>query len=677
MSKFTIDIDTGGTFTDGFFTYGEKFETVKVDTTPHDLTVCFNNCINEGAKRFGFENTDEFLRQTKMIRLSTTVGTNSLIQKSGPKLGLIVTKGYEETLYQENNPILHYLVEPELVIGINESVSKVGIVELEPNEDELRKATKTLLEAGARAFVVSLKNSHLNMANEKRIREFIQADFPTHYLGAKSILLSGEISRKSDDGIRTNAGVVNAYLHRDMVKYLYKADDGIRTKGFPNHLLIAHSNGGVARVAKTKAIDTYNSGPAAGLMGSAYTGTLYGINNILTFDVGGTSTDVGVIKDGKYTFDNDSTISGIPVHTPLIHVLSVGGGGGSIAKVNKEGKVQIGPESSGAIPGPACFDLGGTNPTVTDAAVALKWVDPNYFLGGKKKLNEKKANDAIESSIATKLNIPREEAAFQIIDELTTIGANALKQLTAERGYKTNEFLLFSFGGGGGLFSAEVARKSGIKRVYTFPFSSVFSAYGLSTADINHVYEVRTNINIQKEDTNISESIQYIRKEIEKMRNWAYRDMRGEGFEAKDVQFQVELESIIDNGARSKTLSLPLYCTEDEINTNQIEKELLEQSKFNKYMIEFIQIKAWANIPHYHFVELPLSSSNPADALKEIRTIGWAKQSVEAKIYNASLLKPGNVIVGPAIIESNDTTILVPPNATYRVDKFSNGILEV
>lgn len=348
-AQYTVDIDTGGTFTDGFFSYGDQFEAVKVDTTPHDLTVCFNNCIAEGAKRFGFKNVSDFLKETKTIRLSTTVGTNSLIQQTGPKIGLIVTKGNEKALYQQDdNPLLNFLIQPELVVSVDEEVSENGELVKAINEEEVKLATKQLLEQGARVLVVSLRNSHANQQNEKRVRKIIQEDFPKHYLETKPIQLGSEISSRANDAIRTNAAVVNAYLHPDMVKYLYKADEGVRQKGFTKPLLIAHANGGVARVAKTKALDTYNSGPASGLMGTRYIGKMYGLDNIMSVDVGGTSTDVGLISNGELTFDTESSIAEIPVHSPLIHVLSVGGGGGSIAKVTPEGTIQLGPESAGA-----------------------------------------------------------------------------------------------------------------------------------------------------------------------------------------------------------------------------------------------------------------------------------------------------------------------------------------
>ncbi len=680
VPQFTIDIDTGGTFTDGFFTRGEKYETVKVDTTPHDFTVGFNKCIEEGARRFGYENVEEFLRQTKTIRLSTTVGTNSLIQRTGPKLGLIVTKGYEKTLYQEKNPILHYLVDPELVIGIRENVGDDGRIIEEVDEEDVRRVTKQLLEAGARAFVVSLKNAHLNISNERKIRDIIQQDLPTHYLGAKPVLLAGEISLRDNDGIRTNASIVNAYLHRDMVKYLYKGDEGTRKKGLQSPLLIAHSNGGVARVAKTKAIDTYNSGPAAGMMGTQFVGNQYGLDNILTVDVGGTSTDVGMIYKGKMTFDTESSIAGVPVHTPLIHVLSVGGGGGSIAKVNKDGKIQVGPESAGAVPGPACFDLGGSKPTVTDAAVTLGLIDPEYFLGGKKKLNVQKAHDVIERSIASRLNISVQEAAAGILDELTAIGANALKSLAIERGHTPENFTLFSFGGGGGLFCAEMAKKAGIKKIYTFPFSSVFSAFGLSTADINHTYELRSGVRVEGNGEGIGTAQEEaIVNKITTMKKWAYRDMRGEGFNGSEVSFSLEVEVKTPNGEKRGIYALPSLIGED-INLHEVNEflqGLCRTLRVPELVVEFLRLRAQALVSHYRLPEVELANESPEEAKKGTRSLAIEGKVYDTNVYDLTKLKPNNTIAGPAIIESNDTTIYIPPAATYITDRHLNGILEV
>jgi N-methylhydantoinase A/acetophenone carboxylase len=676
--QYTVDIDTGGTFTDGFFSYGDRFEVVKVDTTPHDLTVCFNNCIAEGARRFGFNDVNDFLKETKTIRLSTTVGTNSLIQRTGPKLGLIVSKGYESTLYQEgDNPVLNYLVDPEMVVTIDEEVSENGEVLKPVNDEEIKNATKTLLERGTRVIVVSLKNAHANNENEKQVRKVIQEDYPKHYLGTKPIQLASEISSRSNDGIRTNAAVVNAYLHRDMVKYLYKADEGIRLKGYTKPLLIAHANGGVARVAKTKAIDTYNSGPAAGLMGSKYIGSMYGLENILTVDVGGTSTDVGLISNGELTFDTESSIADIPVHTPLIHVLSVGGGGGSIAKVTAEGSLQLGPESAGAVPGPACFDLGGTKPTVTDACAVLGLVDPDYYLGGTKKISKEKAVKAIEKWVAKPMGITIEEAAMKIVDILEKIGADTLKQVATERGKDINKFELFSFGGGGGLFSGGMAKKSGIKKVYTFPFSSVFSAFGLSTADIAHNYQERLDYTYKKGKANLAQMKERAAELISKMEKLSYRDMRGEGFTPDSIQFDLSVEAASANGNHRDIFKLPIEFLTGS-NDQELKKllnSIAEQLQSNEINIEFIRLNSVVTVSRYKLPTLKTTNVQPEPKSK--RDIYWKDRFIMTNIYNLEALQPGQKIIGPAVLESSNTSIVVPLDSTFTIDEHLNGIMEV
>ncbi|MEK5444097.1 hydantoinase/oxoprolinase family protein [Fredinandcohnia sp. FSL W7-1320] len=677
MAQYTVDIDTGGTFTDGFFSYGDRFEVVKVETTPHDLTVCFNNCIMEGAKRFGHGNVSDFLKETKTIRLSTTVGTNSIIQRTGPKLGLIVTKGYADSLYQEGkNPILNFLVQEDMIVSIDEEVSESGEVVKEVNEAEVRRVTKKLLELGTRVIVVSLKNAHTNNQNEKLVRKIIQDDFPKHYLGTKPIQLGSDISSRSDNGVRTNAAVVNAYLHRDMVKYLYKADEGLRQKGYTKPLLIAHANGGVARVAKTKALDTYNSGPAAGLMGTRYIGEMYGLDNIMSVDVGGTSTDVGLISNGELTFDTESSIAEIPVHAPLIHVLSVGGGGGTVAKVTQNGELQLGPESAGAVPGPACFGLGGTRPTVTDACVVLGIVDPDYFLGGTKKISKQKAIDAIKKWVATPLNISNEEAATLIVDKIEQIGADTLKQLSNERGKNIKDFQLFSFGGGGGLFSAGMARKSGIKKIFTFPFSSVFSAFGLSTADVAHTYQDRVDFQFSP-NQEIGEFLINANASLEKMKKHSHRDMRGEGFTPESIRYEVSLEAASEDGKVRDIFYLPSDVFHST-NEQYLKEELQSIAKHlgtDKIAIEFIRLNSFVSVSHFALPSLELVDSIPEP--KSTRPIYWKGNVINTNIYDIEGLKPGHKIEGPAVLESSNTTIVVPLGAMFSMDQHLNGIMEV
>src|SRR4030042_3603913 len=333
---FTIDIDTGGTFTDGFFVKGDEVRTVKVSTTPHDLTVCFLECLKEGAQQFGID-LHRMLLEADVIRYSNTIGTNTIIQKKGAKLGLLVTSGHEDSLYQKGGISFEEdgigtFISREMVLGIEETVDENGKVVKPLHTDEVIRKAQFLIDHGARAIVASLKNSWLNPVHEKEVKKIIKREYPNFYLGSATVFLSSEVIDRSDDALRTNSALVNAYIHSMLVRYLYKAEEDLRRNFFTKSLMIVHSNGGVARVAKTKAIHTYNSGPVAGLMGAAFLGKLYGYPNLITADMGGTSFDVGIILEGQYSFNMTPVVGGISINLPMIEIGTLGIGGGSDRK---------------------------------------------------------------------------------------------------------------------------------------------------------------------------------------------------------------------------------------------------------------------------------------------------------------------------------------------------------
>ena len=382
---YTIDIDTGGTFTDGFFVQDEAVETVKVPTTPHDLTVCFLDCIRAGAKRFGVS-VEDLLYKTDIVRFSNTIGTNTIIQRDGTKIGLLVTAGREGQAPTRTNNGKSPLVWPDMVIGIDEEVSQNGEVIKSPNEQATLEAAQKLIDQGARCLVAAFANSEFNPAGEQLVRQVIKREYPRDYLGSVPVFLSSDISRRSGQEDRVNAAVLNAYIHARLVQLLYKAGEELRRRLYPKSLFIVHNNGSVARVAKTRAINTYNSGPAAGLLGARLIGQLYRTDDLISMDMGGTSFDLGHVLQGQPNYTLKPEVEGLAVNIPMFAIRAIGAGGGSIASI-EDGGVKVGPQSAGALPGPVCFDLGGTEPTVTDADLILGILDPDYFLGGTMNLN--------------------------------------------------------------------------------------------------------------------------------------------------------------------------------------------------------------------------------------------------------------------------------------------------
>lgn len=668
---FTIDIDTGGTFTDGFFSDGERYEKIKVDTTPHDLTVCFANCITEGAKIFDISPTN-LLRDTSVVRYSTTVGTNALIQRTGNRVGLLVTAGNEDQLYESDskNLLLDFLVERDMVLGIDEKVNHEGFVEKEINKEEAQKAAKKLLERGARVIVVSLQNAYYNPENELQIKQWIQEDYPKHYLGSIPVFLASEFSRSREDLVRMNSTVINAYLHKNMVRYLYKAEDELRETGLSRPLLIGHSSGGAARVAKTKALDTFNSGPVAGMLGSQYIAkNLYDLKNVVTFDVGGTSTDIGLIADGTIPYNEQPNIHELSVDIPLLKVETIGAGGGTIARV-ENGSLRVGPNSAGAVPGPACFGLGGEHATTTDAFVSLGFINPEYFLGGSKRLDKEKADEAIQT-IAAQLNISLVQAATLILEKIRTQIADEIQKVIEPNGLNPEKYALFSYGGAGGLLSAHVAEKLGIRTIYTFPFSSVFSAFGSSTLDILHIYESAFKFDLNAYE---AKDIDHIKLLLKKMQQQALRDMRGEGFLPDQVQFQIEWK-LWNTKNQTQQTSVSSISKQDEDYTF-IDKALAELAE-EHLVLEGVRLKSTSDVIHFDFVSHEETAEKFSNqSVKSSRRIYWNQKQQETKVYERSFLVPGNVIIGPAVIESNDSTYLVPSGWGYRIDRFDNGIME-
>jgi N-methylhydantoinase A len=669
--KFTIDIDNGGTFTDGFFTSDGRIEWVKVDTTPHDLTVCFLKCIEEGANKFGLT-VPQMLHETEVIRFSTTHATNTLIQKSGPRLGLIVTKGFEENLYTSGatkSPALDVIIPSEMVVGIDEQVGKNNV-----DIEQVRLAVRNLLGRGARIVVVSLHQAHLDSTNELKVRQIADEDYPKHYLGAVPMLLSTEVSTTPDDASRTNVALLNAYFHPDMVRFLYKAEDDVRQIGYRKPLLVVHADGGAARIAKTTAIMTYSSGPSAGVLGTTFMSQLYNLPYVASLDIGGTSADISLVINSKQGYKRETLLEDIPVRLPVIEVYPAAAGGGSIARP-KNKDVQVGPDSAGAMPGPACYGLGGMEATSSDASVVLGYIDPNYFLGGRRKLDADRAREVIEENVANPLGIPVEKCARLITEAMEDICANDISRLISESGYRPKDFVLFSFGGAGGIYCCGIADKVGIPKIHTFQFSSVFGAFGSSCADILHTYEMlaKKSITRQAHQTQIED----FNTVVKDLMNLALRDMRGEGFPPEKVSFSLELEA--DSGDTSTMVESPVPLLEGKTDINKILDSFAAQKgldKVDELSINMFRLRATSPVVHPVLASHNFVGENPEKALKETRNVYWQDNFIQTPIYEQPKLECGNVILGPAIIQSEDTTILIPEGRKYTVDNLRNGAIE-
>jgi N-methylhydantoinase A len=679
---FTIDIDTGGTFTDGFFTRDGEIKTVKVLTTPHDLTVCLLNCIKEGGEQFGVS-LKEILLNSDIIRYSSTTGVNTLITRTGSKIGLIVSKGYKESLYsnepKEAEPV-YSLISRELISEVEEEIDHQGNI-IEPLKgDEVLSKMQYLIDMGARAITVSLKNSHLNPTHERQIKQIIKEQYPNYYLGSVRVFLASEISDQPGDFYRTNAVVINGYVHDSLVKYLYKAEDDLRDNLCPHPLMVAHSHGGVARVAKTRAIDTYASGPALGVIGAGNVAAIYGFRNVLTVDIGGTSLDLGFIHNGVYSYDLIPSIAGLPVTVPMITTYSAALAGGSIVSLDTSRNLQIGPKSAGARPGPACFDLGGVEPTVTDADVALGFIDPNYFLAGRIRLNRGKAISAIKTRIAEPLKMGVEEAASLIREETGIRTQKEILRFLEGQGIGAkdlSDFAVVVYGGAGPTHFCDFAKDLSFGHSLASPYAAVFSAFGSSTTDLLHTYSKYVRIDLFNKGkylTDYEELNQIIGSLLEIAKN----DIWGEGFPPEKASFFLEMMGEKELGSvRIKTNKMSFH-SERELKElcSQFAKEEGEERK--RVSISTLVLNALVPMPHLKMKASKLSKEDPNKALKGHREVFWSRQKGYqiTPIYERALLFPGNVIMGPAIVEAKDTTYVIPENQSFKVDKYFNGRIE-
>ena len=399
----SIDIDVGGTFTDLVLNFDGRTLIRKVPTTPYDLSVCFSRVIEEGAAALG-KKIDELLPEVEMIRYSTTIALNRLIEKKGPRLGLITTEGHEDVVLigrgaqwidgtrvaERRNLAFQKKPDPliprDRIVGVKERIDSRGNVIRPLDENDVREKVRYLVNRGARGFVVSLLWGFLNPVHEKRVKEIIRDEYKEFHIGHLPVVLAGQVVGKLGEYERTLAAILDAYLQRSMQIELSAMWDKLRDRGYKKPLLMIQSSGGIAEVFRTSASRTFNSGPVSGLMGAHHVAKLLGHQNVVMTDMGGTSFDVGlVVKDSVRSYDFRPIIDRWMVGITMIKTLSIGAGGGSIGWINKlwQNQVQVGPRSAGSLPGPACFNLGGTEPTVTDADVVLGYLNPAFYFGGK------------------------------------------------------------------------------------------------------------------------------------------------------------------------------------------------------------------------------------------------------------------------------------------------------
>ena len=706
----SIDIDVGGTFTDCVVLRGSAIARGKALSTPGQLSVGFRKAMENAGEQLGMTFGD-LVRDADVIRYSTTLATNAIIERSGPRLGLLTTAGHEQVLligrgrlwgdwlpaselrrlmykYAKPEP----LVPPELTVGIRERVDSFGHALIPIDPEQVRQKVRYLIDRGVRGFVVVFLWSFLNPSHEQMVREIIEQECPAQNLGKPLVLLSSEVQPKWHEYARANVTVLNAYLHGGTREELSNLNSDLWEQGYQKPLVIIKSIGGVSKLSRTTALDTAGAGPVAGLFASAYLSRLYGLRKVLASDMGGTSFDYGVVKDGDCAVFRDyPLVVGWGTERSTIEVKSIGAGGGSIAWINKAlgNRLEVGPGSSRAYPGPACYNQGGVEPTVTDADVVLGYINPDNFLGGRMKLDAEKALLAMDR-IAKPLGMGRIEAAKAIRTIVDANMGNKLAAELAEKGEDPREFVLFAYGGAGPVHCAGYNLQLKAERIMIFPFSSVFSALGGAVMDPKHVYEASRHIVLRlpgRDERYLGEFTEF-NAVVDRLQEQTVNDIVGEGFRPEDIVFTLELEARYGTQLALMRFVSPKVRIENDADAREIciayhRKYVQRYGELSALpergiAVESLYLSGIVPLPKPLLPIGKMGGENATRALKGKRKTWWQdfNEPKESSVYNAALLQPGNIIHGPAIVEATDTTIVVPPGTKYSIDKYFSGVFE-
>jgi N-methylhydantoinase A len=680
--SLSIGIDVGGTFTDLFMVddyTGETFRH-KLSSTPEDPHEAPVRGIREIVENAGRKPQD-----VRFVGLGTTVATNALLERKGAVTGLITTSGFRDLLEiaRQTRPHVYDLFQPRpapLVprrhrLEVAERMAGDGTVVRPIELDDVDRAAAQLRDAGVASVAICFLNAYANPEHERRAVERLREIWPEATVSASEALLP-EIREYE----RLSSTVVNAYLMPVMRRYLLRFREQVATLGVTGEPVVMNSGGGVftPELAAERPIDTLLSGPSGGISSATYLGRLINRSNIITFDMGGTSTDVSLISDGKAEIGTYRVIDGLPIRSTAVDVHTVGAGGSSIAWLDGGGMLRVGPRSAGAKPGPACYSVGGAEPTVTDANVILGRLNQEYLLGGALPIDRRRAAEAIERAVARPKEITLAEAASAILAISITNIAQAIRVVSVERGLDPADFLLIAFGGAGPLHAAEVARELEMKVL--IPLSpGVLCAMGVLTKeaqlDLSQTRLLRQSMPAL--DAKISEMCAELeRRALETLRRGRLSTAHvtfSHSVEARYVGQNFELNVPIPSAGDGATRLDAIRASFDAAHRrfygyDQPSKE-----------IELVTFRLRASMPgpKVDLTKMPTTSRAGALTAAGQRSVVFAAGTlpVECPIFDRLRLLPGDVLEGPAIVEQMDTTTLLPPDFKAAVDLFGNLLL--
>lgn len=677
-----IGVDVGGTFTD-FSVFnnatGELFH-YKTASTPADPSLAIVSGIRDILADYKIS-PDE----VTYLAHGTTVATNALIEKRGARVGLITTKGFSDLMEigRQKRPSLYDLLKQkpqplipaELRCEVTERILYDGSVKTPLDEEEVRKAVRYLKERKAESIAVCTLFSFTNPQHEKRIKEIIREIYPEVY-----VTISSELVPEFREYSRMSTTVLNAYLGPVMKKYVHNFEKSIKRVGITAAPYVTQSNGSIISISETIEcpIKTAVSGPSAGVISAIDIGRQCGIGKIITFDMGGTSADISLIENCEPTLSSERLVEGYPARIPMIDIVTIGAGGGSIAHIDSGGALKVGPKSAGAKPGPACYNVGGTEPTVTDANIVLGKLNQEKILGGRMKVRPDLAEKALREDICAHSSLSLKEAAAGIISVVNSNMMRAIRVVSVERGYDVRDFALMAFGGAGPLHSCEVANGLGIRKIIIPPSPGTLCSLGLLLADTKFDLS-RSNIMLAKPEnlTKINEIFDAMVKEGDAL-------LTKEGIARKDRAFTRFIDARYERQNYEISIPVPNCAITPEMLKGVIRRFHSEHNKNYGYCNEKMNVQivnyrvsAIGTIDKPTLRKAEIWKKPEAPAPMEVRDVLFEdeNESVKTNVYGRNDIAPGCTIYGPAVIEQMDTTIVVPPDWTAYADEYYNLIL--
>ncbi len=679
-----IGIDVGGTFTDFLMTRKDgTSEIFKVLSTPDDPSIGVLNGLSEMAKSKGVS-VNEFIKEVETIVHGTTVTTNAVLTYSGAKTGLLTTKGLRDALEmrrgireeQYNNRYTNVkpLVPRYLRMPIEERLDYKGEIVVSLKENDIMESLEKFKEENIEAVALCFMNSFANKEHESKARELVKKHLPNSYLTVSSELLP---SIRFYDRISTT--VLNSYVGPILRSYLSSLTKKLKDIGFTGVLLIMQSNGGVIspEIATNTAAATLLSGPAGGpVAGIAYT-SIQGYSDCITVDMGGTSFDAALIKDKTPLITTEGEINRLRLALPMLGIVTIGAGGGSIGWIDEGGLLRMGPKSAGAKPGPVCYDLGGELPTVTDADLLLGYLDPDFFAGGKIHLNYEKAKEAIKTQIADILHLDTIEAAAGMYQVINVNMASGVREVSVKRGYDPREFPLVVAGGAGPVHACMIALELEIPVMIVPKESSIFCAAGMLMSDLKHDF-VRT----------YAVHFDYIESKTFKSH---FKEMEEEGnklLESENIpQKRIEAIYSLDMRYVKQYHEVNVIITEDEVENVDLDsiakKFHLEHNRLYGYSLEEegtsielinMRLTLIGKTDKPRFIEEENKGEDSSHAKKGTRDVYLPniRNFEKLDVFDGFKLKCGNRVTGPAIIEQVNTTTFVSPEYNVICDKYGS-----